>query len=32
MKPFAKGSRVAVANLSDQEIEDVIAYLRHRAW
>lgn len=32
MRPFDKGSRVAVANLSDQEIEDVIAYLRSRAW
>ncbi len=32
MKSFAKESRTAVANLSDQEIEDVIAYLRKQAW
>ena len=32
MRPFAKGSRVAVANLSDQEIDDVIVHLRQNAW
>ncbi|MCA9670930.1 MAG: c-type cytochrome [Myxococcales bacterium] len=32
MKPFAKGSKVAVANLGKQEIENVIAYLRQSAW
>jgi len=32
MRPFAEESKVAVANLTDQEIEDVIAYLRSHAW
>jgi len=32
MRPFAASSKVAVANLSDQQIDDVIAYLRDRAW
>lgn len=32
MRPFAEGSKVAVANLTDQQIEDVIAYLREHAW
>lgn len=31
MKPFS-GAKVSVANLSDQEIEDVIAFLRKNAW
>ncbi len=32
MRPFDPKSRVAVANLSDDQIEDVIAYLRANAW
>jgi hypothetical protein len=32
MKSFAKESRTAVANLTDQQIEDVILYLRKQAW
>ena len=32
MRPFAAGSKVAVANLSDSQIEDVIAFLRAGAW
>ena len=32
MLPFSKKSRIAVANLTDAEIEDVIAYLRAKAW
>lgn len=32
MRPFAVGSKVAVANLNDQQIDDVITYLRTRAW
>ena len=32
MRPFAKESKVAVANLSDQQVEDVIAYLRSQSW
>jgi mono/diheme cytochrome c family protein len=32
MRPFAADSKVAVANLSDQQIDDVIAYLRENAW
>lgn len=32
MKAFAGESRTAVANLSQQQIEDVIAYMRESAW
>jgi len=32
MKSFAKESRTAVANLTDEQIEDVIVYLRGQAW
>ncbi|MGM0578129.1 MAG: c-type cytochrome [Myxococcota bacterium] len=32
MKPFSKHNIISVANLSDQEIEDVIAHLREEAW
>jgi mono/diheme cytochrome c family protein len=32
MRAFSEESRVAVANLKDQEIEDVIAYLRKTSW
>lgn len=32
MRPFAQDSKVAVANLSDDQIENVIAYLRNNAW
>jgi mono/diheme cytochrome c family protein len=32
MKSFEEGSKVAVANLSDQQIDDVITYLRKNAW
>lgn len=32
MRPFADKSAVAVANLNDQQIEDVIAYMRTNAW
>lgn len=32
MKGFREGSRVAVANLTDQQIDDVITYLRLNAW
>jgi cytochrome c oxidase cbb3-type subunit III len=32
MRPFAGKNKVAVANLSDAEIENVIAYLRDHAW
>lgn len=32
MRPFDQKSPIAVANLSDEEIEDVIAYLRKQAW
>lgn len=32
MKAFRKNSPTAVANLSDQEIEDVLAHLRKAAW
>ena len=32
MRPFAKESKVAVANLTDQQIEDVIAHLRSQSW
>ena len=32
MRGFAKKNVTAVANLSDQEIEDVIVYLRKNAW
>lgn len=32
MRPFALDAPTAVANLDRQEIEDVIAYLRHQAW
>ncbi len=32
MRPFAKESKVAVANLSNQQIEDVIAHLRAQSW
>lgn len=32
MRPFDKGSKVAVANLTDQQIDDVIAYLRSQSW
>lgn len=32
MRPFKLGSKVAVANLSDKQIDDVIVYLRTRAW
>ena len=32
MRPFALESKVAVANLTDQQIEDVIAFLRNSAW
>ncbi|MCA9538074.1 MAG: c-type cytochrome [Myxococcales bacterium] len=32
MRPFAEGAKTAVANLSSDEIENVIAYLRHKAW
>ena len=32
MRPFSEKSRVAVANLSDRQIADVIAHLRASAW
>jgi hypothetical protein len=32
MRPFAYDSKVAVANLTGQQIEDVIAFLRSSAW
>jgi len=32
MQPFDEASRVAVANLSDQDIDDVIVHLRASAW
>ena len=32
MKAFDEKSRTAVANLTDQEIEDTIVYLRTNAW
>lgn len=32
MKSFREGAPAAVANLSDQQIEDVIAYIRASAW
>ena len=32
MRPFDEKAPTAVANLNDQEIEDVIAYLRNKAW
>ncbi|MDH5493091.1 MAG: c-type cytochrome [Myxococcales bacterium] len=32
MRPFGQGDPVAVANLSDDDIENVIAYLRANAW
>ncbi len=32
MRGFASKNITAVANLSDQEIEDTIAYLRANAW
>ncbi len=32
MKPFDKDSKVAVANLTDQQVDDVIAHLRSQSW
>ncbi len=32
MRPFSKGSKVAVANLNNKQIDDVITYLRKNAW
>ena len=32
MRGFAEGSKVAVANLSDTDIENVIVFLRQNAW
>lgn len=32
MRPFDKDSKVAVANLTDQQVDDVIAYLRSESW
>ena len=32
MRPFEKGAPTAVANLKDEEIDSVIAYLREKAW
>ena len=32
MRPFSRKSFAAVANLTDQQIEDVISYLRRAAW
>jgi mono/diheme cytochrome c family protein len=32
MRPFSPDSAVAVANLTSQQIDDVIAYLRSHAW
>jgi mono/diheme cytochrome c family protein len=32
MRPFKEGSKVAVANLTDEQIEDVIFYLRRTGW
>lgn len=32
MRPFREGSKVAVANLTDEQIEDVIFYLRRTGW
>ncbi len=32
MRPFAEDSPVAVANLTDQEIDSIILYLRKTAW
>lgn len=32
MKPFNKDSKVAVANLTDQQVDDVIVYLRSKSW
>ncbi len=32
MRPFSKNSKVAVANLTDQQIDDVITHLRSQSW
>jgi len=32
MRPFARGAATAIANLDDQEVEDVITWLRANAW
>jgi len=32
MRPFSEGSKVAVANLTEDQIEDVIFYLRRTGW
>ncbi|MCG8556367.1 MAG: cytochrome c [Proteobacteria bacterium] len=32
MRGFAENSKVAVANLTDAQIENIISYLRHYAW
>jgi cbb3-type cytochrome c oxidase subunit III len=32
MRPFDKDSKVAVANLTDQQVDDVIAHLRSQSW
>ena len=32
MRPFGGKSRVAVANLTDAQIEDVLTFMRHNAW
>ncbi len=32
MRPFARDSKVGVADLKDEDIENVIAYLRGKAW
>jgi cytochrome c oxidase subunit 2 len=32
MRPFDKNSKVAVANLTDQQVDDVIAHLRSQSW
>jgi len=32
MRPFDQSSKVAVANLTDQQVDDVIAHLRSQSW
>ncbi|WP_179137164.1 c-type cytochrome [Candidatus Entotheonella palauensis] len=32
MRPFAKDSKVAVVNLTDQQVDDVITHLRSQSW
>ena len=32
MKPFSSKSELSIANLTDLQVEDVIAYLRTNVW